>query len=472
MKYKHGVDVEEVATGTGGVVESGILPVYVGTAAVNLAINPKVNEAILCLTQAQALECFGYSSDYENSTLSEAIKAHFTLFGKGPIVMINVLDPKKHISDELTGDLKNGLKGKFVLEKKGVIKETVTIDTKVEGIDYFLTFNEKEYLVITFTDETITTTAIKYKTLDPSKVTTDEIIGGIDASGNKTGLELINDVYPKYRLVPTLIVAPKFSTDIEVAMIMETKARTLSGGFKAEALVDIPTDISKISVYTDVPGYKNDNNLISPHMTLFYPKIGLNDEQYHMSTQAAAIIQDLYTQSGVPNLSPSNKNFKGNAAVLSNGKSLRLTKDEADYLDKNGIITALNFAKGWTLWGNFTSIYPTSTDIKDCYLANRTMGDYINNTLITSFFSKVDDPTDDILIRYVTSSANAWLSSLVNNKKLVGARCEFLPEDNNTEDLSNGNMTWTISLAYTTPGKSLTFKIRVDKNYYSTLVTQ
>lgn len=472
MKYKHGVDVEEGATGTGGTVDTGMLPVYVGTAAVNLAINPKVNEAILCFTQAQAIEYFGYSSDFENSTLSEAIKTHLVLFGKGPIVMINVLDPQKHISDEITVDLKNGLKGKFVLEKKGVVKETVVIDTKVEGVDYFLSFNEKEYLVIAFVDETITTTSIKYKTLDPSKVTKDDIIGGIDASGNKAGLELINDVYSKYRVPPALIVSPKFSTDVEVAMIMETKGRTLSGGFKAEALVDIPTDTKKIPTYIDVPGYKNDNNLISAHMSLFYPKIGLNEEQYHMSTQAAAIIQDLCNKSGVPNLSPSNKNFKGNAAVLENGKSLRLTKDEADYLDKNGIITALNFAKGWTLWGNFTSIYPTSTDIKDSYLANRTMGNYINNTLITSFFSQVDEPTNDILIRYVTSSANAWLTSLVNNKKLVGARCEFLAEDNDVENLSEGNMTWTVSVAYTTPGKSLTFKVRVDKNYYSALVTQ
>lgn len=472
MAFKHGTYVEEIATETNGVVESGILPVYVGTAAINLASNPKVNEAMLCITHAQAMEYFGYSSDYEKATLSEAIKSHFVLFGKAPIVMINVLDPEKHISLEKTAELNNGLKGKFVLEEKGIVKKTVAIDTKVEGVDYFLSFNEKEYLVVAFADEKVLTSPIKYKTLDPSKVTSDDIIGGIDSKGVKIGMELINDIYPKYMLVPTLLVSPKFSTDIEVAMIMETKVRTLAGGFKAEALVDIPTDISKIPSYTDVPGYKNDNNLISPHMTLFYPKVSLNKEQFHMSTQAAAIIQDLYNQSGVPNLSPSNKNFKGNAAVLSNGKSLRLTKDEAEYLDKNGVVTALNFAKGWTLWGNFTSIYPTSTDVKDCYLANRTMGDYINNTLILSFFSKVDDPTNDILIRNVTSSANAWLTSLVNNKKLVGGRCEFLAEDNSAEDLSKGDMVWTISLAYTTPGKSLTFKIRVDKNYYSTLVAQ
>ena len=58
------------------------------------------------------------------------------------------------------------------------------------------------------------TVAVDYEYGDPSKVTAEDVIGGIDGStGKKKGLELVDDVFPRFRLVPGLVCAPGFSQD-------------------------------------------------------------------------------------------------------------------------------------------------------------------------------------------------------------------------------------------------------------------
>ena len=68
-----------------------------------------------------------------------------------------------------------------------------------------------------------------------------DIVGVDGESGKKKGFECISTVFPKYRLIPNLLLAPKWSTDSTVAAVMETKANLINGHFKGLALVDIDT---------------------------------------------------------------------------------------------------------------------------------------------------------------------------------------------------------------------------------------
>ena len=57
--------------------------------------------------------------------------------------------------------------------------------------------------------------------MDPSKINENDIIGGFDTSTKKySGLELIDKVFPKYGIVPDLIVAPGWSDKSNVAAVM------------------------------------------------------------------------------------------------------------------------------------------------------------------------------------------------------------------------------------------------------------
>lgn len=463
---KHGVNVRENPTSVIPAVDSSILTVYVGTAAVNMVDNPEINEPILCFTYEQAVKAFGKSNNFKDFTLHEAIDLHFSKFGQAPICLINVLDPKIHKTAEKEETLK-GEKGIFIIEKEGVIPSDLVIDTTDAG-EYVVTFNDDGYLVIMMEKEELTELKLKYKLLDPTAVDSDDIIGGIDVTtGKKTGLELIGLIYPKYRIVPFLISAPKFSYRPEVAAVLETKT-FINEHFRAHALVDLSSEVAK--KYIDAPALKVANNLNSTHLSVSYPMSKLGDKLYHMSTQRACLIQKLASQNeGIPYASPSNNQLKADSVVLEDKSLVRLEPSEANYLNSNGINTGLNFANGLTDWGNFTSCYPSTTDSKDAFITSRLMNNYINNTLVLTYWSKIDNPTNKTLINLITTSCNVWLSSLVKRGYLLGGRVEFREEDNSITGLMSGKISLRVFLAHVLPAQEIEFVLEVDVNYYNTL---
>ena len=97
--YKHGAFAEIMATKD--FIPSkdvGTLPVYFGTLPIHQKMNYEglVNKPILISSFKEAQTKVGYSDHWEDFTLCEAIYAHFKNNIKpiGPIILINVLDPK------------------------------------------------------------------------------------------------------------------------------------------------------------------------------------------------------------------------------------------------------------------------------------------------------------------------------------------------------------------------------------------
>lgn len=480
----HGIRTQENPTSVIASVTSGVTPVYVGTAPVNMCEKHNVNEPILCYSYAEAVKNFGASTDFEKFTLCEAIDAHFSKFGMAPIVMINVLDPKTH-KKTITDEKVKRLNGVYKITNLGVLPDTV----KVTGYnDLIKEFDDEGYMLITPTVEVKSTEfgvevhgrvvktidlpgeiTVSYDMLDTTLVTPANIIGGIEVgTGKKKGLELISSVFPKYRLVPTLILAPKFSTDSAVAAVMETKASLINGCFKGFALVDIDTDAVK--TYTDAPAEKTSNNLISTFMSVNYPKVALGDSQYHLSTQIACIIQKLsFENDDIPYKSPSNKSLKADKACLKTGEAVLLGVDEANYLNGNGITTALNFIGGWNSWGNRTGCYPDVTDPKDSFISTRMMFNWVGNSLVQTYWQKIDDPANKVLVQTIIDSANIWLNGLTNKGVLLGARVEFRDEDNPSTDLMDGKMVFRIYFTPPSPGEDILFMQELDVSYFSTL---
>lgn len=464
MSFQHGITGREIPTSVVAAVSSGITPTYVGTAPINMCKEHMVNEPVLCYSYSEAIENFGFSKDFGNFTLCEAIDAHFSKFASAPIVLINVLDPEKHKKLVENQEIEK-FNRKFILNDIGVIPETLKI---IEEIDFATQFDDDGKLIIVpVTDvERIT---VSYDKIDPSMVTEEDIIGGVDVeTGKKTGLECIENVFPKYRLVPNLLLAPKFSTNSAVAAVMETKVSKINGHFMGVALVDISTQ--EIKKYSDAPAKKNSNNLISTFMDVSWPKVALGDRQYHLSTQRACIIQNLASQNdNIPYKSPSNKIIKADRACLENGESVFMGLDEANFLNGNGITTTLNFIGGWKIWGNRNSCYPDNTDPKDCFLASRLMFNWLNDRLVQTFWQKVDEPSNKILIKTIVDTINIDLNGLVNNGVLLGARIEFREEDNPVTELINGKITFRIYLAPSLPAEEICFLKEIDINYFNNL---
>ena len=464
MGYQHGITGRENATSVVAAKTTGITPVYVGTAPINLCKEKKVNVPILCYSYAEAVENFGYSNDFDSYTLCEAIDAHFSKFGIGPIVLINVLNHESH-KESIPEATITAINKKFIIQDKGILPETVKVDDNSEFISQF---DEDGNLIIILETEGKTTIKVTYDKLKPSMITTADIIGGIDVKGNKTGLEAIASVYPKYRLIPNLILAPKWSTDSTVAAVMETKANLINGHFKGMALIDLST--KEVFKYSEATEKKNANNIVSTNQNVYWPMVGLGESKYHLSTQAACIIQKLASEnSDIPYKSPSNKPIKADKLILENGSEVLLGLDEANYLNGNGINTAINFMMGWTIWGNRTSCYPGNTDPKDAFIASRLMFNWLNNYLVETFWQKVDDPTNKTLINTIVDSINIFLNGQTASGTILGGRVEFRGEDNPSTSLMNGKISFRVYFTPTLPAEEIEFVKEIDVNLFGTL---
>lgn len=485
MAYRHGVYVSEVPTSIlPPVLAESSVPVVFGTAPINMAedVRGAINKPILVYSYQEAVEKLGFvpanpDTGIFDFTLSEFMRSHFALFAAAPVVFVNVLDPDKHTSTvtDSTVTLVNDRASIHV----GAILDTVLVasedgsTTYVLGNDYDLTLGAGgEVIINRIEGGNISENAqlsVSYDYLDPSKVTEADIIGGIDANtGLPTGLELLNEVFPRFRIIPGQVLAPRYSTSPTVAAVMAAKAGNINGHFKAVALSDIPTDT--VSDYTEAPGWKNDNNVVGSQQIVCWPMASLGGEKFHLSTQLAGVICRTDSEnSDVPYKSPSNENLQADATVLVDGTEIYLGPDSAAYLNGEGIVTGLNFIGGWKAWGSRTAAYPIISDPKDAFIPIRRMFNWIGNTLILTFWQKVDDPLNRRQIDTVVDSANIWLNGLASRGFILGGRVEFLEAENPVTDLMDGIARFHVYVTPPSPNREIDFILEYDPSYLSGL---
>lgn len=473
MAFRHGVYTSENATSMiAPVTADGSLPVVFGTAPINLTEERPVNEPILCYNYAEAVQKLGFSDDFESYTLCESMYSQFSLFGVAPVVFVNVLNPDKHKKEVEDKEIVF-IDGKATIKEQGVLKETLVFvslkDTENEEVDSSsveVEFDDEGHLNI-FAEDAATGT-VKYSALDPSAVTSDDIVGGVDMHGNYSGLELVAHVFPLFGMVPGTIIAPKYSTDSLVAAVMEAKSQHINGVFSAISIPDISTE--EAADYTKVAKLKNDNNISSTYQFATWPKVSLGGREMHLSTQLASLMGVVDADNeGVPYVSPSNKNLKMDSAVLKGGEPVVLGVDQANYLNGEGIVTTVNFIGGHKLWGNRTAAYPANSDAKDAFIPLRRMFNYVANSLVLTYWNKVDEPGNPKLIETVLRSVNTWLDGLTAEGKLLGGRVEFLKDLNPTTALLDGKFKFSVFLTPPTPAEDITFELELDVSYFDAL---
>lgn len=465
--YYHGVATRQADTSVSTPVtaDSGIAFV-VGAAPVH-TVDGSVNDPIMCMSYAEAVAAMGYSDDWEKYPICEAIYSQFKLYGVAPVVFVNVLDPAKHKKsvDEQNYQITDGK----VLLPCEAMKDTVKVNGYEAGTDYDL-FYEGENLIIEVLEggnvpEDAAELAISFDAVDPSAITKADIIGGFDTNTKKySGLELIDKVFPKYGIVADLILAPGWSGDSEVAAIMAAKAASINGVFEGKALIDADTET--VRHYADVPAWKKEKNINGKAQVLCWPMVKLGDRAFHLSVQLAGRMGATDSDNdGCPAESPSNKLLQIDSAVLADGTVVLLDLQQANYLNSNGIVTALNFIGGYVAWGNETACFPADTDVKNYFICVSRMFGWVANSLILTYWSKVDKKMTRRLIDSIVDSVNIWLNGLVAEEKLLGGRVEFLESENSTTALMAGKAVFHIYMTPPSPMKECEFVLEYDADY-------
>ena len=474
MSYKHGVYVSEQGTALTPPIEGTAgLQVIFGTAPCNLADDPAgaVNTPKLCYTFAEAKAAVGYCDDFKNYTLCQAIDASFRVFNTAPIILVNVLDPAKHKTEvpkaamTLTrGQATIAADGKPVF---GVIPATIVVSDSAdgpeltEGTDYLVSFDADGYCIITSLKEAAAL-YVGYSKLDPAAVTEADIVGTVGADGKETGLELLRQVYPKFGMTPGLISAPGWSHKPTVTAALEAKCSKINGVFSCECVVDIPTDTAK--VYSGVKNAKETLGADGIHTIACWPMGKIGEKVYYLSALVSAL--QSYTDANnddVPYRSPSNQSLGITGLCLADGAEVVLDQDQANTVNSYGVVTGLNM-NGFKCWGNNTAAYPGTTDPKDRWIPCRRMFTWWGNTLIQTYFQKVDNPMNRRLIENVVDSENIRGNSFVARGYVAGASVVFDEHDNPSTDLLNGVIRFRVNLAPFVPAEDIEFILEFDTN--------
>lgn len=464
----HGVSASKKSTSvsTPVLAASGVHFV-VGTAPVQM-VGGKVNEVIMANTYEEAVKALGYSDDWKKYGLCEEIYTAFVLYKIAPVFFVNVLDPAKHKKAVEEADM-NVIDNQIILPLEA-IKDSVKVTGKEKGTDYDVFYNDTN-CVVEFFSETTGAVKVAYDEVDAGMVERDDVIGGFSISTKKTtGLELIDKVFPKYTTVPDLILCPNWSQDPEVAAVMAAKAENINGIFEAEAVIDIDTtEESGVTYYTEVPAWKKAKNFMKKMEIVCFPKVALGTKIFNYSTQLAGLMAAVDNTEdyggGTPCESASNKSLQADRMVLDDGSEVILDLQQANYLNDNGVVTALNFYNGFVSWGNYTACFPANTDPVDYFYCISRMFKWVAKSVILSYWSYIDRKMTRRLLDAILQGMNDWLNSMTADEKILGGRVELREEENSTTALMAGKAKFHIYLTPPSPLQQLEFVLEYDISY-------
>lgn len=479
---KLGVHVFKKATSvqTPKVATVGI-PFVVGTAPVQSAAKPaKSNVPVLVTSWDEAVEKLGFSYDWESYTLCEFMYSHLQLFGAQPVIFCNINDPASMKREEAAADYT--VADHRVAVSVDAIADTIKVSVTEGAGETAATRaleRDTDYSILYDRDDTDTyvcivelledgsaynaeTVSVAYSAADPKTATVADVVDGVaqvDACLTAVGL------------VPDLIAAPGWSHNTVVAAVMATKAAAINGLFKGKAVIDADSGEDGVTEYSQLSGYKNKNNFVDVDQIICWPMVQLGDYRFHLSTQLCGLMATVDAGNrGIPYESPSNKNLKMDACVLADGTPVNLTWNQVDLIAGSwGVVTAVNFLdSGWVAKGNYTACYPGNTDVKDQFIPVSRMFDFIGNTLIRTFWSKLDKPMTPALRDSILQTCNIWLGGLTGGGYLYGARAEMLAEENPLTSLLDGIITLHIYNAPPVPAQEIDFILEYDVSYMET----
>ena len=466
MPTNHGINVTELDTSltTPAVVESGV-PFVVGIAPVHSAENPvAVGTPVLITSWSEAVEKLGYFSKdlWSTFTLCEAMFTQFQLYGAGPVVFLNLLDPTTHKTAQSAAAMdvtyhRVSLPGIAINDTGLTVKDGS--DTLTKDTDYEVFYSGDNMIVELLSSSThygASSLTIGYNKIDTA---------AINATAVATAFEKVELCLTTLGIVPDILLAPGFSQNASVAAVMAAKAASINGMFKAVALVDI--DSSVATDYSGAITKKAADGLTDDFQIACWPMAKLGGALYHMSCQIAGAMCAVDADNeGIPFESPSNKGLQIDSLYLADGTTeVLLTKTQADQLNAQGIMTAINFINGWVAWGNYMACYPGNTDVKDYFIPNRRMFNFVGNTEIRTFWSQIDRPMTRRLVDSIVNSTEIWLSGMVASEYLLGARVAFVENENPDTAIAAGKIKLHNYLTPPGPLQELDFVLEYDASY-------
>lgn len=455
-------------------IQAGTVPVYVNIAPVNLIKNYAEKEIINLPVKLSnflnAQKTVGYSKDWANFGLCEAIGAHFDnkQGNIGPIYVINVLDPDKHRKAEATQFEVSFTNGVAEFASDTVILDTIVIENKVQDVDFTVSYNFTSGKVIL---TSIGTTQLEgqqsgsYFEVDPAAVTEDDIIGA-EVDGVYTGIQAVSLLYTRENQVANLLSCLNFGTNKKVYNALAAFCNGINGHWQAFFVADIPVKDGEdaVDTFAKARTWRDTNGYDSERSEIFWPLAydDGTDRVYHTST--LAVVESLRADQendSVPMESCSNKEVPVTRQYFgadSKNQGFDQVTASAE-LNAYGISTIVYWGGTWVLWGGHTAKYKFGKDIDVRAIDSHYMRMLFHciNGFQRRQASKIDKPFNIQLRDSILNEEQEIIDGLIAIGGLLpGAQILFLASENSTSDLINGDFKFDLPVTVTPRAKSLT----------------
>ena len=471
--YKHGT-YGEFAESIGNIgTQSGTIAVYVGVAPVNLVRGyaKYVNAPVKLASFSAAKRYMGYTDNWADFDLCEAISTHLdnSAGNAGPIVAINVLDPATHKKQTETTKELTFVNGRATIESDTIILDTLVLADKVEGTDFSIDYDfTKGQVIINSIGTAITGTVnATYGEVDPTAVTAQDIIGGVTAGGEYSGLGCIGLVYPELALIPNLIGCPKWSEDPTVYDAMIKAGTKINGHWDAFVCADIPVlhNSAKVDTIEAAIEWKEANGYSNERSKVFWPQnIDSLGRVHHASVLGIwrhLLVDE--SHNGVPMETCSNKAVPVAAHYFGAGSTNRgFDQQRANELNAVGITTTIFWGGQWVLWGPHTAAYKYGaiTDNRNIFDNSIRMMMHVSNSFQQEHALTIDSPMTRAMSDTIRMREQEKLDAWAAMGAFIGEPvCQFLEDDNSTDELVEGNFTWYSKGTTTPPFKSGTLRV-------------
>lgn len=394
--------------------------------------------------------------------LMNEIYRHFIKVGiVAPVVVINVLDPdKSQHTQAVVGKEYDVVNKMVVIEDTGVLLDKVVVSenetTYKADDDYVASINSEGYLVIALTNDGAASSLqklnISYVKLNPDGVTAEDIIGGIDEKGVRSGIELLDEVFINTGVIPAIVTAPVFSKQKEVAAALEAKVRLIGSLHNAKAYVDIDSSESGAVSVFNVAKVKEKNVPQSELIDACWPMVNKNGNMLAFSSFAAALAQAVAAENGDIPDGIDNRELLVDGVCTEDGTPVKVIQGDANsYLNANGIITAIRLPE-WKAWGNNTAMYPASKDPTKRWSKCVMMLNYLQNRFKTEYLSKVGRNAKVKFIKGIVDEYNASLNALAPDY-LAGGEIIFDTAKNPPSSMLEGHYIFSTRYADYTPAE-------------------
>ena len=287
--------------------------------------------------------------------------------------------------------------------------------------------------------------------LEDEALQTSAIIGGVLASGQRTGLQALLDGKSRFNAQPRLLIAPKHSATQAVATAMDA----LAGKLRAIAIVDGPnTTDEAVLAYAQEFGSKR-IYMVDPGVQQ-WDTVTSKTIDAPASAFTAGLFAWTDTEYGFW-ASPSNKEFVG---ITGTTRPIEfLEGDEtcrANLLNNANIATIIRDG-GYRLWGNRT----LSSDSKWSFVTRVRTVDIVMDAIQAGHKWAVDLPINKTYVKNVTDGLDAFMRDLKNLGAVLYFEVYADPEMNTTSQLEQGKIYWNIRFTDVPPAENPNFLVQV-----------